>query len=290
MEEIRKRPPLPFFTSIKDEPLPELDKTHVIVKTKDGVECVEIDDTKYELRNHEGSTVVLDSDQDTFYSITTEEGIPMVMTTQAGKDFYFKKVDEETENSREWFGIHYVSTEEDFVQNDVTVPDDLVQYVPVNTARPRVDIVEAAFSPTIYDIIPDYNLYLGSQDAAANFDGLKEKSITHILNVATGIPNKFPHEFQYLDVPFYDTDTEDISTGFEKCFDFIDAARDDGGVLVHCNQGVSRSTTIVLAYMMSRRGLTYDESYNIAKSVKSDICPNPGFVETLKQFEKELNQ
>ena len=36
------------------------------------------------------------------------------------------------------------------------------------------------------------NLYISSQDGAHNYKELKEKKITHILNVATGITSAFP--------------------------------------------------------------------------------------------------
>lgn len=35
-------------------------------------------------------------------------------------------------------------------------------------------------------------LFIGSQDAAHNLEGLKKAGVTHILNVATGIGNAFP--------------------------------------------------------------------------------------------------
>lgn len=50
-------------------------------------------------------------------------------------------------------------------------------------------------------------LYIGSQDAACNYDALRTAGITHILNVATGIaPPSHANEFKYtilevLDVP-----------------------------------------------------------------------------------------
>jgi hypothetical protein len=50
--------------------------------------------------------------------------------------------------------------------------------------------IEGAIDPHVC-LITDF-LFLGSQDAAANLDELHAKNVTHILNVATGIPNAYP--------------------------------------------------------------------------------------------------
>jgi len=54
------------------------------------------------------------------------------------------------------------------------------------------------------------NLYIGSQDAAAEEEILTTKGITHIVNVGTGIPNMFEHvikkkklNFFFLYIDFY---------------------------------------------------------------------------------------
>lgn len=57
-----------------------------------------------------------------------------------------------------------------------------------------------------------------------------------------------------------DTPAEDILCVLYDCLDYIDAALQSGGrILVHCSQGVSRSATIVIAYIMWRSGKPYDE-------------------------------
>ena len=49
-----------------------------------------------------------------------------------------------------------------------------------------------------------------------------------------------------------DDETFDISKHMETAFGFIDEARHNGaGILVHCVAGVSRSPTIVIAYLMT---------------------------------------
>lgn len=56
----------------------------------------------------------------------------------------------------------------------------------------------------------------------------------------------------------------------------------DGGVLVHCHLGQSRSASIVIAYMMRKQGLTYEEALEKVKRKRSLVKPNVGFVKQLQ--------
>lgn len=51
-----------------------------------------------------------------------------------------------------------------------------------------------------------------------------------------------------------------------------------GRVLVHCSQGVSRSTTIAIAYLMWKLGGTYDEVYTTVRALRGVTSPNVGFM------------
>jgi atypical dual specificity phosphatase len=130
-------------------------------------------------------------------------------------------------------------------------------------------------------------VWLGSQDAAADLEQLKQKNITHILNVAP-IPNKFPEEFEYMNVPLLDVDETPLAAVFPQCFEFIDRARGAGGVLVHCNAGVSRSAAIVIGYCMHTLRKPFEEIYRVVKQNRPAIQPNAGFVRQLRAFEKSL--
>jgi len=48
-------------------------------------------------------------------------------------------------------------------------------------------------------------------------------------------------------------------------------------VLVHCHMGVSRSATVVIAYLMKYFHMTHREAYNFVKKKRSVINPNEGF-------------
>lgn len=156
-------------------------------------------------------------------------------------------------------------------------------------------MIEGAHQPKLYKILPW--LYLGSQDAAVNEEGLQLACVTQILNVATGIENRWPERFEYLSVPLLDTDEADLHLVLPACLSFLDDAKErsegskrathgesNSAVLVHCNAGVSRSTSVVLAYLITRLHLGYDEALSFVKDRKPDVRPNAGFARQLKEL------
>ncbi|XP_076858304.1 dual specificity protein phosphatase 19 isoform X2 [Brachyhypopomus gauderio] len=128
-------------------------------------------------------------------------------------------------------------------------------------------------------------LLLGSQDAAYDFGTLKKYKVTHILNVAYGVENAFPDLFIYKTLSILDLPDTDIISHLQECAQFIDQAKaEKGAVLVHSNAGVSRSASVVIGYLMSREGQTFDGAFSLVKSVRPASCPNPGFLEQLKSY------
>ena len=56
------------------------------------------------------------------------------------------------------------------------------------------------------------------------------------------------------------------------------AARSSGGrVLLHCSQGVSRSASLAIAYLMWKRGGSFDEVLAAVKAIRGVANPNIGF-------------
>ncbi|XP_077438523.1 dual specificity protein phosphatase 19-like isoform X3 [Vanacampus margaritifer] len=105
-------------------------------------------------------------------------------------------------------------------------------------------------------------LLLASQDAAHDMDTLQRYQVSHVLNVAYGVANPFPNQLVYKTVQILDLPETQIASYVNECGAFIDQAREqDGVVLVHCNAGVSRSSSIVMAYLMWREELLFDEAY-----------------------------
>lgn len=76
-----------------------------------------------------------------------------------------------------------------------------------------------------------------------------------------------------------DTPREDILCVLYDVFDFIRGALDGGGrVLIHCSQGVSRSVTLAVAWIMWTRRACYEEVFEDVKLHRGIANPNIGFV------------
>ena len=75
-------------------------------------------------------------------------------------------------------------------------------------------LIEAAKDPELFEVLPQ-KLYIGSQDAASNLDGLNNAKITGVLNVAFG-ENHFVEKFVYKNVQILDT--EQVRHEFGACF------------------------------------------------------------------------
>lgn len=132
------------------------------------------------------------------------------------------------------------------------------------------------------------NLFIGSQTAAENLEELKRNKITHILNATTDLPFYFenlPEKFSYFRANMIDSVAMDITSNgiLDECLKFIENAITKGGkVFVHCQAGISRSGSIVVAYLMKTQHLTYEEALIRARKVRGCICPNAGFEKQLK--------
>jgi protein-tyrosine phosphatase len=133
-------------------------------------------------------------------------------------------------------------------------------------------------------------LFLGTEWNASNYDALINDKVTHILNVSNEVDNFFPDAFKYLNVRIRDSEDTDLLKEFDRTNRFIQEAKDQGtSCLVHCKMGVSRSASVVLAYLMKEFDYCYSEAFQFAKQKRACIKPNDGFKHQLLTYESILN-
>ncbi|XP_060625105.2 dual specificity protein phosphatase 13B-like [Anolis sagrei] len=141
------------------------------------------------------------------------------------------------------------------------------------------------------------NIYLGDAWAARCKRIIQSLGVTHILNAADGPYNINTGARYYRDLPVqyygvqaFDDTSFDISIFFYDAADFIHKAlnTEGGKVFVHCAMGLSRSATLVLAYLMIYENLTLVEALKAVDSHRG-ICPNTGFLSQLRALDLKLN-
>lgn len=137
----------------------------------------------------------------------------------------------------------------------------------------------------ISEILP--NLFLGNIGAAKQRKLLERHNIKYIVRVLNIPDHIFENEYTYHIVNIEDADDVDISQHFDAATDFIQSKMDlnDGNVFVHCAQGKSRSPSVVIAYLIRKRGMSLKEALTHVQKCRPVVYPNSGFMEQLAKYE-----
>ncbi|MBA0725700.1 hypothetical protein Golax_022264 [Gossypium laxum] len=135
------------------------------------------------------------------------------------------------------------------------------------------------------------HIYLGGDAVAKDREILKQNGITHVLNcVGFVCPEYFKADFVYRTLWLQDSPSEDITSILYDVFDYFEHVREHSGrVFVHCCQGVSRSTSLVIAYLMWREGQSFDDAFQYVKAARGIADPNMGFACQLLQCQKRVH-
>ncbi|NXI63913.1 DS13B phosphatase, partial [Anseranas semipalmata] len=142
------------------------------------------------------------------------------------------------------------------------------------------------------------NLYVGDLYIARDKAQLSRMGISHVVNAAAG---RFhidtgPKFYKDLPVSYYGVEAEDspnfdLSIYFYPVARYIRAALNSprGKVLVHCAMGISRSATLVLAFLMICENMSLADAIQAVRSHRG-ICPNSGFLEQLRELDLQLGR
>lgn len=138
----------------------------------------------------------------------------------------------------------------------------------------------------VSEIIKD-KLYLsGILPIFYNGPYLKKYGITHVISITEfKKPSIFEMEnFTTLHIQLNDNKYSNIYKYFYSTNTFIEDCLSKGGkILIHCIAGISRSTTIVVAYLLYK-GIPLPNAITHVKTRRSIINPNEGFMGQLCAF------
>jgi hypothetical protein len=150
---------------------------------------------------------------------------------------------------------------------------EIYVYIPNSTTEPSC-------------ILSDF-LYVGSSNDAQNLKWLKDNSITGILCCAKELnyDELYDKTMNYLKMDITDIEEFPIEDFFEKAIDFLEKNK---RVLVHCVLGMSRSPTIVIAYLIAKKKMLLIDALLYMKKIRDIVYPNDGFLKALIIFEKTL--
>ena len=93
---------------------------------------------------------------------------------------------------------------------------------------------------------------------------------------------------EFHGIPALDIMTFKLSPYFSESANFIEEALGKNGkVYVHCQQGMSRSATIVISFLMQKRQQDLMSAMRCVRD-KREIFPNDGFLKQLCYLNDEL--
>lgn len=152
-----------------------------------------------------------------------------------------------------------------------------------------VDLRERFFS----QVTP--TLYLGARPNQERVQELKEAGFTHVVSCLMEADRSamafLQRDFHHLFLGVHDGIQEDITEALLEFFDFATAATTrelNAKLFVHCEVGVSRSATLVIAWLMKTEGLSFFDALCRVRAKRIRVLPNIGFASQLQHLEHEL--
>ncbi|PGH23600.1 hypothetical protein AJ80_02381 [Polytolypa hystricis UAMH7299] len=154
--------------------------------------------------------------------------------------------------------------------------------------------------PTLSHIKAVPGLFISdSRFAARSIVNLRAHNIVRILSVVQpheepGFDKEVTKDIEIKTIDIDDASTVDILEHLQDACDWVQKGLESqsiqdpsrqGGVLIHCKQGISRSGSFIIAYLMRKFQLTYSAALDLARESRSFICPNDGFEKQLRVWE-----
>jgi protein-tyrosine phosphatase len=159
----------------------------------------------------------------------------------------------------------------------------------------------------IFKEMPDCSLikngiFIGNAHSVIGNYATQESDLLDVFNIKVVISALTEDEYEdymiakedFPDIEWHrfvvdDDEEERISEHFFKVHTIIsEAIVDNKNVIVHCAAGMSRSPTLVIAYLMIENKWKYEEAIAYVKKCRPIVEPNIGFIKQLKSLEYKI--
>ena len=131
-------------------------------------------------------------------------------------------------------------------------------------------------------------IFIGNIYAARDKNLLKQLDIKAVLTVAANTYLMYDQSevISHKIIPAEDEEGFNLSLYFNEGIEFIEKNMTETNVLVHCFAGISRSSSIVIAFLMKKNKINYISALKNVQE-RRPVYPNNGFAKQLKAFENE---
>lgn len=196
----------------------------------------------------------------------------------------FETKKDETNNCEKKFKV---KPENDFTKPDKESKDKFLDHKLTSLVWSREHDVSSDENMD-YANIPK-NIYIGHEKFATCIKALEKFNIEVIINCTTSVENKFEKkEICYFRVPLSDDYSQSMLKLLPSAIEFINKKGNDRNVLIHCNQGVSRSVSVYISWLIQIRNINFRDSLKFVQGRRKVAQPNPGFIKQLMSFENQV--
>jgi protein-tyrosine phosphatase len=163
-------------------------------------------------------------------------------------------------------------------------------------AAPKVAEVDLSKATLVFKLAGKNSgaIFIGRKANAYDADHLKELGITRVLNCAKEIeiPDFYAKKrIKWDKLECTDKSAFPIHEWFDQGVEFIRKSVEDEklNVLVHCQEGRSRSTSMVVCYLIRYHSMTVNSALATIAARRSLVQPNEGFLAKLRDYEAKWN-
>lgn len=136
-------------------------------------------------------------------------------------------------------------------------------------------------------------VYVGGAKVAGSLEILRKVGIRRIVNCSAGVvPNHFIQSdaFTYMSLNMVDGRDDDITWFVCQVLKFVETGVQAGvKTLVHCEKGISRSCSFVIAYVMWSMRKSWSDSFNVVKMRRQVCNPNTAFTCNIMELNRLLH-